>query len=78
MEGPVIWSLTLFNAVYVPALSMWVSTMQQEKVKQLIRKCANKTTKKAHRNWRTGVGCGMTDRPFHTLGLKLCCIGVAF
>lgn len=57
MEGPLMWSITLFNAGYVPALSMWVSTMQQEKVEQLIGKCENKTTKKGHRNWRAGGEC---------------------
>lgn len=52
--------------------------MQQEKVKQIIGKCVNKTIKKGHQNWSAGVGCGTTDCPFDTLGLKLCCVGVAF
>lgn len=78
MASPVIWSITLLNAGYVPALSMWISTVQQEKVKQVIGKCVNKTIKKGHQNWNAGVGCGMTDCPFDTLGLKRCCIGVAF
>jgi len=61
MEGPVIRSITLFNSWFVPALSMWVSTMQQEKVRQLVGKCETKETKKVHGNWRAGVGRGMAD-----------------
>ena len=47
MGSPVIWFIVLFNAGYVPALSVWVSAMQQEKVKQLIRKYGRKQQKKA-------------------------------
>lgn len=56
----------------VSTLSTCISTTQQEKVKQLIGKCVNKTTTKKNQTQK------WDDCPLDIPGLKLCCTEVGF